>query len=74
MYLLIPAQLINQTNEDIMNKAKHLQKPTSLTTPRDASRVQAAVSRSSGGAVAKGSHVGRLQAAATKNYGKSGSK
>jgi hypothetical protein len=72
--LLIPAQLLNQTFEDIMSKAQHNQKPAPSTTPRDASRVQAAVARSSGGSVAKGSYVGRMQAAAARNHGKSGSK
>ncbi|MCC2961592.1 hypothetical protein LK540_14270 [Massilia sp. IC2-278] len=57
-----------------MSKSQHSQKSSSPTTPRDASRVQATVARSSGGAVPKGSYVGRLQAAAVRNQGKSGAK
>lgn len=72
--LLTPAQLFNRTNEDIMSKAQHNQKSVALTTPSAASRVQAAVARSPGGSVAKGSYVGCLQAAAARNYGKSGAK
>jgi hypothetical protein len=72
--LLISAQLLNRTFEDIMSKAEHNQKRASTITPRVASRVQAAVARSSGGSVAKGSYVGRIQAAAARNHGKSGAK
>jgi hypothetical protein len=57
----------------IMSKAQQNSKPV-LTTPKDASRVQAAAARSAGGKVVKGSHAPRMQAAAAKNYGKSGSK
>lgn len=74
LYLLISAQLLNRISEGIMTKAQHIQKPSTLTTTRSASRVQAAVARSTGGSVPKGSHVGRLQAAAAKNSGKSGAK
>lgn len=47
---------------------------TSPTTPSAASRVQGAVARANGGAVPQGSYVGRLQGAAARNFGKSGSK
>ncbi|MDN2713634.1 hypothetical protein [Janthinobacterium sp. SUN120] len=57
-----------------MTKAKHNQKPSTLTTTRAASRAQAAVARSTGGSVPKGSYVGRLQAAAANNSGKPGVK
>jgi len=43
------------------------------TTPTAASRVQSAVARSNG-SVPAGSYVGRLQSAAARNFGKSGSK
>lgn len=57
-----------------MSKAQHKQIAASSTTPRSASRVQAAVARSSGGSVPKGSYVGRMQAAGARNHGKSGAK
>jgi hypothetical protein len=57
-----------------MNKAQHNPKPAALTTPRDASRVQSAIAKSTGGIVARGSQAGRMQAAAAKNFGKSGAK
>lgn len=44
------------------------------TTPADASRVQSAVAKAHGGAVPKGSYVGRLQGAAARHFGKSGGK
>lgn len=43
------------------------------TTPADASRIQGAVARTTG-SVPAGSYVGRIQAAAARNSGKSGSK
>lgn len=49
-------------------------KPVSLTTPTAASRVQKAVALRTGGNVPEGSVVGRMQRAAVRNYGKSGSK
>lgn len=57
-----------------MSKVQHNEKPAPSTTPRDASRVQSAVARSSGGTVAKDSHFGRMQAAAARNFGKSGAR
>jgi hypothetical protein len=57
-----------------MSKAQHNQKPKSLTTSRDAGRVQAAAARSSYGSVPKGSFAARMQAAAARSEGKSGAK
>lgn len=44
------------------------------TTPADAARVQSAVAKANKGQVPKGSHVGRMQKAATRNTGKPGDK
>lgn len=66
--LLIPAKLPKQTIEDLMSTVKHKQKPASSTKPVDASRVQSAAARSSGGSIATGSYVGRMQAAAARNH------
>lgn len=52
---------------------KNLARPT-LTTPADASRVQGAVARTTGGVIPPSSHARRLQSAAARNFGKSGSK
>ncbi len=57
-----------------MNKHQSRTAPSNPTTPSDASRVQSTVARVSKGAVPKGSHVGRLQRAAARNFGKSGGK
>ncbi len=45
-----------------------------LTTQKVASRMQSAVAKGNGGGVPKGSYVGRVQAAATRNMTKTGSK
>lgn len=47
---------------------------SNLTTPTDASRAQGAVARENNGAIPLNSHVRRLQSAAARNFGKSGSK
>lgn len=57
-----------------MSKSSNNQGRTSPTTPSVASRVQGTVARTHGGAVPQGSYVGRFQAAAARNFGKSGSK
>lgn len=57
-----------------MSKANTSPKSTTLTTPRDASRVQAASAKAGGGKVASGSQASRMQAAAARNFGKSGAK
>ncbi len=57
-----------------MSKSGNNQGRTSPTTPSAAARAQGAVAHTNGGAVPKGSYVGRLQAAATRNFGKSGGK
>ncbi len=57
-----------------MSKSKGNCNSSKSTTPADASRAQSAVARENGGQVPKGSYVGRLQGAAAKNFGKSGSK
>lgn len=57
-----------------MSKANTNPKTTQLTTPRDASRVQAASAKANGGKVASGSQASRMQAAAARNFGKSGGK
>ena len=57
-----------------MSKASTSSKPAPSTTPQVASRVQAASARANGGKVASGSHASRMQAAAARNFGKSGSK
>lgn len=46
----------------------------SPTMPKAASRVQGATARTIGGVVNSGSVVSRMQRAAEKNFGKSGSK
>lgn len=45
-----------------------------LTMQKVASRMQSAVASVNGGQVPKGSYVGRVQAAATRNVTKTGSK
>jgi hypothetical protein len=62
------------TKEKLMSKTGNSQGRATSTTPTVASRVQGSVARSTGGAVPKGSYVGRLQGAAARNYGKSGGK
>lgn len=57
-----------------MSKSGNNQGRTTQTTPSAASRTQGAVARTHGGAVPKGSYVGRLQAAAARNFGKPGGK
>lgn len=57
-----------------MSKSKGKSSTIKPTSPADASRVQGAVASKHGGQVPKGSYVGRLQGAAAKNFGKSGSK
>lgn len=57
-----------------MSKNKAKSRPAKLTTPVDATRVQGIVAGKHGGQVPKGNYVGRLQRAATKNFGKSGGK
>jgi hypothetical protein len=57
-----------------MNKVHQTKVTPTLTTPKAASRVQAADARTSGGGIAKGSRTARMQAAATKNFGKPGAK
>jgi len=57
-----------------MSKTNTSPKKTQLTTPRDASRVQAASAKTNGGEVARGSQASRMQAAAARNFGKSGGK
>lgn len=49
-------------------------KPTSLTTPKVASRVQRANALTNDGTVKSENVVGRMQRAAVKNFGKPGSK
>lgn len=49
-------------------------KTPSPTTPKAASRVQRATALTNGGAVKSDSVVSRMQRAAVKNFGKSGSK
>lgn len=48
--------------------------PNNPTTPAAASRVQGAVAKGNGGTVPKGSYAARMQGAAARNFGKSGSK
>lgn len=57
-----------------MSKSKARRRPSKLTAPVDASRTQRAVAGKHEGQVPKDSYVGRLQRAATKNFGKSGGK
>lgn len=57
-----------------MSKPTNSTKTSNLTTPKAASRVQAAVAVATGGSVAKGAYVGRLQGAAAGHFGKSGEK
>jgi hypothetical protein len=60
--------------ETIMSKASSGSKSRSIpSTPTAASRVQGAVARTTG-SVPAGSYVGRIQGAAARNFGKSGSK
>jgi hypothetical protein len=54
-------------------QGKSIARPT-LTTPSDASRAQSTVARTNGGVIPPTSHVRRLQSAAARNFGKSGSK
>lgn len=63
-------QLINLRKGTNMSKTK----PTSLTTPKVASRVQRANALTNDGTVKSGNVVGRMQRAAVKNFGKPGSK
>lgn len=44
------------------------------TTPKAASRVQSAYARTHGGTTPSGGQVARMQAAAARNFGKSGAK
>ena len=57
-----------------MSKSNTSPKAPLLTTPRDASRVQAASAKANGGKVASGSQASRMQTAAARNFGKSGGK
>lgn len=57
-----------------MHKQQSRTAPTNPTKPSDASRIQGKVALANGGMVPKGSHVGRLQGAAARNFGKSGGK
>lgn len=57
-----------------MSKSGNKNNHSALTTPSAASRAQKAVALANGGATPKGSYVGRLQKAAARNFGKSGSK
>lgn len=57
-----------------MSKPTVKANPPKLTTPRVVARVQGAVARDNGGLVPKGSHVGRMQKAAVRNFGKPGGK
>jgi hypothetical protein len=57
-----------------MSKASVNVTKTNLTKPKDASRVQGVVAKANGGAIPKGSFVGRMQNAADRNFGKSGGK
>jgi len=56
-----------------MSKPSNNKGRTTLTSPTAASRAQKAVARTHGGEVPKGNYTGRLQAAAARNFGKSGS-
>jgi hypothetical protein len=66
---------VNQlAKETIMSKSTSGSKGRSVpSTPVVASRVQGAVARTTG-SVPAGSYVGRIQGAAARNFGKSGSK
>jgi len=57
-----------------MSKTTNKGAGSKMTTPQDASRVQGSVARSNGGVVPKGSQAGRMQRAASRNFGKSGGK
>ncbi len=57
-----------------MSKPQSRPSPSHPTKPADASRAQSGVALRIGGVVPKGSHVGRLQVAAARNFGKSGGK
>jgi hypothetical protein len=57
-----------------MNKTGNAKANVRATTPKDVSRIQSAFARTHGGVVPKGNHVGRMAAAAAKNFGKSGGK
>lgn len=48
--------------------------PVKPTTQSDAARVQSAVAKTTGGKVARGSYVSRMQAAAVRNSGKARTK
>lgn len=50
-----------------MKKAQSNPKPARTTTSGDAARMQSSVARKSGGGVATGSYVGRIQATAARN-------
>jgi hypothetical protein len=52
--------------EEVMSDRKP-QGTTTSTTRSDAARVQSAVARTTGGKVAAGSYVGRMQSAADRN-------
>jgi hypothetical protein len=70
--LLTSSKVTKQTNEDIMSKQAKNTKTANLTTPKVASRVQTSVAGATGGVIAKGAYVGRLQRAAAGHFGKSG--
>lgn len=57
-----------------MNKSSSSKGSAAPTTPQAAARVQAAYARAHGGKVPSGGQVARMQAAAARNFGKSGSK
>ena len=57
-----------------MSKPSNNTKTANPTTPKAASRVQTAIALATGGSVAKGTYVGRLQGAAASRFGKSGGK
>ena len=57
-----------------MSKSKSGRSRSTPTTPAVASYVQSVVAKGNGGQVTKGSHVPRMQAAAARNFGKSGEK
>lgn len=57
-----------------MTKPEKTTAHSNLTTPEDASRSQSAVARENKGVIPANSHVRRLQSAAARNFGKSGSK